>query len=253
MVITGNTLPRGIFKPCGARHRILADSFLSWLLGESEQCGVSSMHRQYKDFLVAESASADHRRTTNFAVLNIQTMWRGKSFYQNNRFSRLSKGPNDVALCCGYRMYLGQAGIKLLGDAPRCVGSMYTVPARRIQAILRDNRLACKIGTSSLHAVFKLRFKSSEYTRHTPSSGRRGEFKPVGVKRTPGWICLIHRCAPHPNNLALQECPWNVQDIQNYPENAALSTPATCLCLLCCNKAFPDELARIFEAGSVQA
>jgi hypothetical protein len=39
MVITRNTLPRGIFKPCSARHRITADSFLSWLLGESKRCG----------------------------------------------------------------------------------------------------------------------------------------------------------------------------------------------------------------------
>jgi hypothetical protein len=29
-------------------------------------------------------------------------------------------------------------------------------------------------------------FESSEYSRHTPSSGRQGEFKPVGVARTPG-------------------------------------------------------------------
>jgi hypothetical protein len=49
----------------------------------------SSMHRQYKDFLVAECAFADHCRTTNFVLLIIQTMLRGKSIYQNYRFSRL--------------------------------------------------------------------------------------------------------------------------------------------------------------------
>jgi hypothetical protein len=35
----------------------------------------------------------------------------------------------------------------------------------------------------------------------------------------PGCVCLIHRCAPHPDNEALQECPRNLQGIhyiQNY-------------------------------------
>jgi hypothetical protein len=115
------------------------------------------------------------------------------------------------------------------------------------------NRPTGSIGTSSLHVVFKIRFESSEYSRHTPSSGLQGEFKPVGVVRS---VCLMLRCALHPDNEALQECPRNVQDIhgiQNYPDNVAPVDTCDVPLSSLLNKAYPDQLARIYEAGHLQA
>jgi hypothetical protein len=117
-------------------------------------------------------------------------------------------------------------------------------------------RLTCSIGTSSLHAVLKLRLESSKYSRHTPSFGRQGEFKPVGVARTL-WLRLSHtslRAASRQRGVA--RMPTERTRHTWHPELSiqcgAVDTCDVPLYSLL-QKPYPDQLARIYEAGPVQA
>jgi hypothetical protein len=194
----------------------------------------SSFHRQYKDFLVAQSTSADHRRTTNFA------------------------GPNDVSLCCVKaavsNVFWGTLDSKCL--LMRLVAS--GVCAVRV-GTENSNDLEREIGSQAVSKLHRCT-PYSNFGSKVPSTqgihpvpGNKANSNLLALHVQPGCVCLIHRCSPHPDNEALHEYPRNVQDIhciQNYPDNVVLPTPAT---LLCCNMAYPDQLARMYEAGPVQA
>jgi hypothetical protein len=132
---------------------------------------------------------------------------------------------------------------------------MLFVSARRIQTILRGKSThrqyqsfiaARRIKTS----VRKFRVRRA-YTQFRAARGIQA-YKRCTYTRA----AFVSYNAARRIQTTLQECARNVQDIhyiQNYPDNVELSTPATCLCLFCCNKAYPDQLARIYEAGPVQA
>jgi hypothetical protein len=149
----------------------------------------SSMHTQYKDFLVTESASTDHRRTTNLAVLTFRQCGEENRSTRTTYLSRLLERSKRCGVVLrqvgGIECIWGHAGFKLQCDAPRCVGSMCgSCRHGGYKRTGEGNRLTGSIETSSLHAAFNLRFESSDYTSHTPSSGRQGEFKAVSVART---------------------------------------------------------------------